>query len=87
MATEFIKIPVKKVNNQPWGQLSFFGKRHAFCGEKIHLQDPNFSFAGGHRVRLYVANGNVHWRIPEGVQLDIKQVESANPPRRRLLKR
>lgn len=82
MATEFIKVPVKKVNSQPWGQLSLFGNQHEFCGEKIRLRDQNFSFAGGHRVRLYVAKGNVHWRIPEGVQLDITQVELANPPRR-----
>jgi hypothetical protein len=82
MATEFIMVPVKKVNSQPWGQLSFFGNRHEFCGEEIRLRDQSFSFAGGHRVRLCVAKGNVHWRIPEGVQLDITQVELANPPRR-----
>jgi len=82
MATEFIKVPVKKVNSQPWGQLSVFGNRHEFCGEEIRLKDQSFSFAGGHRVRLYAARGNVHWRIPAGIQLDITQVESVNPPRR-----
>jgi len=82
MAAEFIKVPVKKVNSQLWGQLSFFGNRHEFCGEEIRLRNQSFSFAGGHRVRLCIAKGNVHWRIPEGVQLDITQVELANPPRR-----
>jgi hypothetical protein len=82
MPTEFIRVPVKKVNRERWGQLTVFGDRHEFCGNDIHLRNENFSFAGGHRVRLYVARGNVHWRIPEGVSLDITQVQAENPPRR-----
>ena len=82
MSTEFIKVPVKKVNNELWGRLSAFGSRHAFCGEVIRLKNENFSFAGEHRVRLYSAEGNVHWRIPQGVKLDISQVAPAKPPRR-----
>ena len=84
MATESIRIPVKTVNRKPWGQLWLFGDRHEFCGYDIRLREENFSFAGGHRVRLYVARGNVHWRIPEGVPLDITQVQPENPPRRLL---
>jgi hypothetical protein len=87
MSTEFIKIPIKKVNNDRWGQLSFFGKRHVFCGETIRLKNESYSFAGGHRVRLYSAEGNVHWLIPEGIKLDISRVSIAKelptkPPRR-----
>jgi len=67
-------MPVQRVNNDRWGQLSYFGSRHEFCCEEFRLKKENFSFAGEHRVRLYSAKGNVHWRIPQGVQLDISQV-------------
>jgi hypothetical protein len=86
MSKQHISIPVKKVNNENWGQLSFFGKKHIFCGEKIELKNNNYSFAGEHRVRLYNAEGNVHWRIPPGVDLDISRVTPANNPPRRLQK-
>jgi hypothetical protein len=86
MSIKHIQIPVKKVNNEYWGQLSYFGNKHTFCGEKIGLKNNNYSFAGGHRVRLYNAEGNVHWRIPQGFDLDISQVTPANDPHRRLPK-
>ena len=82
MPTEFIRIPIKVVNNEKWGQLSLYGDRHAFCGETIRIKKETFSFAGGHRVHLCSAVGNVHWRIPQGVQLDISQVQTAKPLRR-----
>jgi hypothetical protein len=81
MSTEFITIPVKKVNNEHWGQLSSIARRHQFCCEVIQLKDANFSFAGEHRVRLYSAKGNVHWRIPQGVNLDISRVALVRPRR------
>jgi len=82
MSTKCLIIPVKKINNEDWGQLSFFGTRHEFCGEKIWIKDEKFSFVGGHRVRLCRAEGNVHWRIPQGVPLDISRVAPAGSPRR-----
>jgi len=86
MSTESITIPVKIVNNERWGQLSYFGSRHQFCGEDIRLKNYNFSFVGEHRVRLYSAAGNVHWRIPQGVDLDISRV-ALDRPRRSLQRR
>ena len=82
MSTKFVKVPVKKVNNENWGQLSFFGTKHSFCGEKIQLKDQNYTFAGEHRVRLYSAEKNVHWCIPQGVQLDISGVPPVGSSRR-----
>ena len=91
MPTEFIKIPIKIVNKVRWGQLSFFARRHEFCGEDIRPKNQNFPFADGHRVRLYKAEGNVHWLIPESYKLDISQVLPAKephtkPPRRTVQK-
>jgi len=83
MTTKYMQIPVRIVNNRKWGWLSAFGERHEFCGEDIRPIDQQYSFADQHRVRLYVAKKNVHWRIPEGFEpVDISQVQPANPPRR-----
>jgi hypothetical protein len=53
-------------------------EQHEICGYSFN-QKKDISFAGGHRVRVFRAEGNVHWRIPQGVQLDISRV---TPPRR-----
>jgi hypothetical protein len=59
-----------------------FGDSHLICGESVRMKDENFSFAGGHRVRVYLFKKNVHWKIPEGVSLDISSVPAAQAPRR-----
>jgi hypothetical protein len=83
---EHISVPIKKVGSDRWGQLSTFGDSHLICGETVHPKDMGFSFAGGHRVRLYSFKKNVHWKIPAGapvVAVDITDVSPADPPRRR----
>ena len=77
-----VSVPVKTVGNERWGQLSLLGDHHLICAEAVKLKDENFSFAGGHRVRLYSFKKNVHWKIPEGVRLDIAGVTPAAAPRR-----
>jgi hypothetical protein len=77
-----ITIPVKKVNGEPWGELSFFGSAHEFCCEKGELKDNQYSFSGGHRVRLFHLRKNVHWKIPVGQNLDVSAVPPATAPRR-----
>jgi hypothetical protein len=84
-----ICIPVKIVGSDRWGQLSAFGNQHIISGERCDVKDQNYSFSGGHRVRLYSIKQNVHWKIPAGIQLDVSQVAPATlaaakqPPRRR----
>lgn len=58
-----VVVPVKKVGKEEWCDLSALGLSHEFVGETIKLKNQNFSFAGGHRVRLYLAKKNVHWRM------------------------
>jgi len=77
-----VSVPTKKVNGALWGDLSVFGNQHYICGEKVALHDEGFSFAAGHRVRLYSFKKNVHWKIPDGIALDISDVPAAEAPRR-----
>jgi len=80
---ERVCIPVKNVNGENWAQLTVFGNRHILCGEEMYTKRENFSFAGGHRVRLFEIRNNVHWKIPVGVKLDIAEVAPAGAPPRR----
>jgi hypothetical protein len=78
---DHVRVPVKMVGTERWGQLSAFGDMHLICGESVHLKEQSFSFAGGHRVRLYSFK-KMHWRIPPGVSLDISAIAPASPVRR-----
>lgn len=72
---EPIRVPLKEVNGEYWGELQRISDgQHFICGEKVKLVKENYSFAGGHRVRLYSFRKNVHWKIPIGVELDIADV-------------
>jgi hypothetical protein len=57
-------------------------QQHMICAEDVRLKTESFSFAGQHRVRLYSFKKNVHWKIPDGIPLDIAGVAPATPPRR-----
>jgi hypothetical protein len=78
-----VQIPVKVIGTERWGMLSWLGvDTHLVCGESVKLKDEQFSFAGGHRVRLFLFKKNVAFKVPEGVPLDIAGVPPANAPRR-----
>ena len=79
---DIVRVPVKIVGTERWGHLSAFGEGHLICGESVKLKNEKYSFAGGHRVRLYAFKKNVHWRIPEVAAIDISAVSPAIPPRR-----
>ena len=74
-------VPVKVVNGVRWGDLAAISHAHEICGESVKRKEENFTFAGQHRVRLYVFKKNVHWR-PLGQELDISAVVPDVPPRR-----
>jgi hypothetical protein len=70
-----INVSIKKVNGEDWGDLNAIGLTHEICGEIVKRKEENYSFAGGHRVRLYQFKKNVHWKIPaEGQLIDIGDV-------------
>jgi hypothetical protein len=41
-----------------WGHLSVLSESHSICGESVHIKE-NYTFAAGHRVRLYTFKKNV----------------------------
>lgn len=78
-----IWVPVKTVGKDAWADLGALCLTHEIVGEHVERKNENFSFAGGHRVRLYKFKKNVHFKVPEGVSLDIADVPATgNPPRR-----
>lgn len=78
-------IQTVKHDGYGWGNLNYYGTQQIIAGEKITTKDENYSFVGGHRVRLYCIKNSVHWRIPQGIPLDVSAVPPANaPPQRRL---
>ncbi len=79
-----VRVPIKTFKKQPWGMLSQLGSTHEICGEDVKKINDNFSFVGGHRVRLFKFKKNVHWLIPKGTDLDISTVPpGGSAPRRR----
>jgi len=77
-----VRVPVRTLGTVRWGALAYMGDTHEICGEKADCIDQKFSFAGGHRVRLFRFKKNVHWKIPQGVELDIAAVAPAQAARR-----
>lgn len=69
------------INKDGWGNLSALGITHEIVGETVKLRDDKYSFAGGHRVRLFHFKKNVHWRI-SSAEFDITDVKPATPPRK-----
>ena len=78
-----VLVPIKVVNKAEWGDLSVLGLAHEIVGETVKEKNPKFSFAGGHRVRLYYFKKNVHWRI-SGAEFDIAEIAPVRPPRKKL---
>lgn len=83
---DHVRIPVRIVGKQKWAMLTACGgPNHIIVGEKFACKDQQYSFADGHRVRLYSVKQNVHWKIPEGIDLDVSGVTPAgDPPRRKV---
>lgn len=69
-----VKVPVKVVNGITWGDLNALSVSHEIVAEEVYTQNPNYSFQGGHRVRKLKLKKNVHWAIPDGMELDISAV-------------
>jgi hypothetical protein len=77
-------LPLVDHDHSSWGCINYFGKKHVICAEKFDVKNEKYSFKGGHRVRLYTVEGNVHWKIPADTVIDIADVKVAQvPPQRR----
>lgn len=80
--TEKVHVPIKYHDKAKWGALSAFGPIHEICCEDYWIINTQYSFVGGHRVRLLKIKSNVHWKIPLGTQLDITDVQIQAPIRK-----
>jgi hypothetical protein len=84
---EWLRVPVRVVNGEKWGALQYLLKGGTetiyVVGEKVKMDDQNFSFADGHRVRKYSFKKNVHFKIASEMVLNIADVNPGNPPPRR----
>lgn len=80
-----IRVPVKVIRGEEWGDLNALSIAHEIVGEQIHIKDSKHSHAGGHRVRIYHFKKNVYWRTTTGMDLNITEVDPVDgpPPRRR----
>jgi hypothetical protein len=78
-----VTVPIRMINGVRWGNLAALSFSHGVCAESVSTVNEKYSFAGGHRLRLLRLKKNVHWRIPEGVDLNISDVPPADPPRRK----
>jgi hypothetical protein len=79
---DHVRVPTKVIDGTRWGELSLLAEHHLICGEDVREKNHNYTLAGQHRVRLYSFKKNVHWKIPEGIALDVARVPPADPPRR-----
>jgi hypothetical protein len=79
--SEHVRIPVREYGREKWGWLSALCPDHEIVGYDFKMVDQNYSFVGGHRVRLYKIKGNVHFKIPSGIEFDISAVAPAAPRR------
>lgn len=79
-----IHLPLREHNHERWADISSLAPSQTFeiVGEKVNRSDENFSFIGGHRVRLYKFKKSVHFKVPRGTDLNISGVTPAEPPRR-----
>lgn len=77
-----VSFPIKMVNGERWVDLASTALSHEICGEVVKARN-DISFAGGHRVRLYLFKKNVHLKCPEGVLLDISGVSPTTPAPRK----
>lgn len=82
-----ITLRLTRHDKRDWAHLNYFGHTHLICGESIKEKNAQYSFVGGHRVRLWQVKNNVHWVVPsdderDGDEIDISDVKPQAAPRR-----
>ena len=83
MRLEHVPIRIVKFGGEKWGALTDFAKIHEIVGTKMSRNKKDMSLPNGHQVRRYKFTGQVHWKIPAGVDADISGIAPGKPPRRK----
>ena len=76
-----VPVPVILFGGEKWGALTDWAKSHEIVGTKVKKK-KDMSLPNGHQVRRLIFTGQVHWKIPVGVEADVSGIAPGRPPRR-----
>ncbi len=77
-----VPVPVILFGGEKWGALTALANSHEIVGTKVNKK-RDMSLPNGHQVRRLIFTGQVHWKIPAGIDADISGIAPGQPPRRR----
>ena len=78
-----VPVPIVLLfGSEKWGALANLAKSHEIVGTKV-IKKKDMSLPNRHQVRRYIFTGQVHWKIPAGVDADISGIAPGQPPRRK----
>ena len=77
-----VSVPIVLFGGEKWGVLTDLAKSHEIVGTTVNKK-KDMSLPNGHQVRRYKFTGQVHWKVPVGVEADVSGVAPGQPPRRR----
>ncbi len=83
MRAETVPVRIVLYGGEKWGALADFAKSHEIVGATMKPKKKDMSLPNGHQVRRYKLTGQVHWKIPVGVEAEVSGVAPGQPPRRR----
>lgn len=78
-----VPVRIVLIGGEKWGALTDFAKSHEIVGTKVNKKKKDMSLPNQHRVRRYIFTGQVHWKIPVGVEADVSGIAPGQLPRRR----
>ncbi len=79
-----VSVPVILFGGEKWGVLTDLAKSHEIVGTKVIKKKKDMSLPNGHQVRRRIFTGQVHWKIPVGVEADVSGIAPEQPPRRKI---
>ncbi len=77
-----VPVPIVIFGGEKWGVLTYLARSHDIIGTKVNKK-KDMSLPNGHQVRRFIFTGQVHWKIPVGVEADVSGIAPERPPRRR----
>ncbi len=77
-----VSVPTVLFGSEKWGALTALANSHEIVGTKVN-QKKDMSLPNRHRVRRYMFTGQVHWKIPAGIDVEISGIAPGQPPRRK----
>ena len=82
MRASNVPVPIVLFGTKKWGALKYLAKSHEIVGTTVNKK-KDMSLPNRHQVRRYTFTGQVHWKIPVGVDVDVSDITPVQPPQRR----